>query len=462
MLLQRFSFKRWGIFALSASAAFGGVSLAQGVAPLEGNGHLGFAEVYDLALQNDATLRAARAQTAGVAERVAQAKAQLLPNVSLTANRYKNDISRTQANLFGQTSTTDESYYSQGQSLVLRQPLYRPALTWGVSQAQAQVNDAEALLARETQMLGVRVAEAYLQVLATQEREALLVGQAALIERQLDSASRRFQAGQGIRTDIDEAKARLDMVQAQQLEVAQTRQGALLQLQMMVQTSVQSVRSLAPNAPNAEIFDAKTALYWTERAEAQSPELASLRARVLAAKLDVERAKSGHKPTLDLIAQVSRSASENVTSPRSGYTNRQLGLQLTVPLYAGGGTQSFVRQALAEQNRQDELLESVRRDLQIKVQKEWRGVVEGQRRMVALARAVASTAQVVVSIRRSFEGGLRTALDVLNAEQQALQARIDLNEARLGYVVARFRLLALVGELGADTVTEADGWFLPV
>lgn len=423
---------------------------------------MGFAEAYELALLNDPTLRAARAQTAGITERVAQAKAQLRPNVSLSVNRYKNDLTRTQANILGQTSTTDESYFSEGQSLVLRQPLYRPALLTGLAQAQAQVADAEALLVRETQTLAVRVAEAYLQVLAAQEKRALLTGQAKLVERQLDAARKKFDAGQGIRTDIDEAAAKLDLLKVQYLEATQTREGALLQLKAIVQTAVSEVQPLVPDAIEAAAGRFDSLAYWLDRAETQSPELAALKARVEAASLEVQRAESGHKPTLDLIAQVSRSSNENVTSPQSGYTNRQVGLQLNVPLYAGGGVQSAVRQAIAEQMRQEEVLEAARRDLAVRVQKEWRGVLEGQRRVSALMLAVASTDRVVVSTRRSFEGGVRTALDVLNAEQQNLQAQIDLNEARLAYVVARIKLLALAGDLDFGEVAAVGKWFRPV
>ena len=180
-----------------------------------------------------------------------------------------------------------------------------------------------------------------------------------------------------------------------------------------------------------------------------------------AAGEDVSRAQSGHKPSLDAIVQLTKSRSENVTSPQSSYINRQVGLQLNVPLYSGGAVQSAVRQALAEQLRLEESLEAVRRDLGVRVQKEWRGVTEGIRRTQALVQAVTSAERVVVSVRRSFEGGVRTVLDVLNAEQQVQQARRDLAEARYLYVVSRLRLLSLAGELDTRQIAEAASWFGP-
>jgi outer membrane protein/protease secretion system outer membrane protein len=156
---------------------------------------------------------------------------------------------------------------------------------------------------------------------------------------------------------------------------------------------------------------------------------------------------------------ITRSASENVTSPKSSYTNKQIGVQFNMPLYAGGAVQSAIRQALAELNRQEESLEAVRRDLQVKVQKEWRGITEGQRRTEALTKLVASSDQVVTSVRRSFEGGVRTVLDVLNAEQQAQQARRDLAEARYGLVMSHLRLLALAGQLDETQMAATSAWF---
>lgn len=426
------------------------------------SGNFGLMRAYEAALLQDSTVRAARAQADGVAERLVQAEAQLRPNVSFNASRFHNDLSRTQPNLIGQMGTTQEGYFSYSQNLQLRQPLYRPALPLGVDQARAQIGDAQSVLEREVQNLGVRVVEAYLQVLLAQEKEALLKVQHQFVGQQLTAARKRFEGGQGIRTDIDEAQARLDMVQAQQLEASQSRQTALLQLQMLVQQPVNGVVPLVSGILHPAAFDAHTVQFWMEKAEVRSPELMALRARVQTASYEVQRAQSAHKPTLDAIVQISRSGSENVTSPQSGYVNRQIGLQLNLPLYAGGAVQSSVRQALAEQTRQEETLESVRRDLHVRVQKEWRGVTEGVLRIAAFERAVLSAQRVVVSVRRSFEGGIRTVLDVLNAEQQAQQAQRDLAEARLTYVASRLRLLALVGELDGESIKTADNWFATI
>ncbi|MEY4980090.1 MAG: hypothetical protein RLZZ352_2360 [Pseudomonadota bacterium] len=422
---------------------------------------LGLAQVYAHALAHDATLRATRAQADGVDERVAQARAQLKPRMSFNATRFYNDLDRTQPNLLGQPTATHEGYYSSSQSLQLRQPLYRPALSWGVDVALAQQAEAQAVLSRAVQNLGVEVAEAYLQVLLAQEEEQLLGQQIHMTQQQKQSAEKRLAAGQGIRTDIDEAQARMDGLAAQQLQARQARQTALLQIQSMTQQALEAVHPLQPQALDTAEFLVQTPADWMDKAQARSPELRALQARLDAARFEVQRAQTGHQPTLDALLQISRSVSDTVSSTQTTSINRQLGFQLEIPLYAGGAVQSAVRQALFEQTRTEELLEAGRRDLNIRIQREWRGVTESTARMHALTRAVASADLVVVSAKRSFETGFRTVLDVLNAEERAHQARRDLMEARLSYVTHRLRLLSLAGELDMSQIQQADRWFQP-
>lgn len=420
---------------------------------------LGLNEAYRAALVEDAGLQAARAHYDSVTERLTQALAQLRPNITFSVSRFHNDLTRNQANVLPQATSTNELYFSHSQTLQLRQSLYRPALNVAVDQARFQIEEAAATLNQEVQNLGVRVVEAYAQILLTQEREALLEMQLRTTTQQLDAARKRFKAGQGIRTDADETQARLDLLLSQQLEARQSRETALLQLQTLVQRPVRQVKPLTLNPFDYLDFDTRSAFVWREKALSQNPEIEAKRSRVAAARLEVERVKALHRPTLDAIAQITRSGNENASNPQTSYTNRQIGFQFNLPLYSGGGTQSAVRQALAEQNREEALLEASRRDVEIRVQKEWRGVTEASARIAAQERIVTSADQVTHAVRRSFDGGIRTILDVLNAEQQAQMARRDLGESRLNYVVARLRLAALIGELNSAQFVNADEWF---
>ena len=420
---------------------------------------LGLNEIYRAALEGDATLSAAGAQVRSSTEVVAQAKAQLGPNVSYNASYFRNDLDSENQPLFGPKQKGHDVYNSSGQTLQLRQPLYRPALLAGLDTAKAQLDDASQTFAGEVQNLTMRAVDGYLELLNAKERQQLIIVQMKFAERGLDSARKRFEGGQGIRTEIDEAQARVDMLAAQQVETDQAVLAARLALAEIIRMPVGEVLALDPaRVPMAPMAPPDVESWMTD-AIATSPVLASLQARVMVAQATVARIESGHKPTLDALLQVTKSGSENVTSPSSSYLNKQIGLQLVVPLYAGGAVQSQVRQALAEQSRAEDLLEAERRALKLRVHKEWRGMTDGARKVAALEQAVVSADRVTVSVSRSFEGGLRTVLEVLDAQERAQTARRDLLTARLQYVGSRLRLLSYTGKLDGDRMDEASQWF---
>lgn len=418
-------------------------------------------KAYEAAQQQDATLSAARAAAAAGRERLPQAKSQFYPNISANFSRNNNNLDTTTPNFLGQQQTTNNRYPSSNQTLSIRQPLYRPQLTAQYRQAQAQVDDAEATLAQEEQNLAVRVSGAYFEALLSHDQLDLVLAQRAAYTTQLDAARKGLEAGSGTRTDIDEAQARLDMNTAQEIEARQNITYTQQQLQTLVNQPVDQLAkldvarlALTPPEPN-RLAD------WIERAERSSPQLQSLRAQFDAARQDIDRAKAGHLPTLDAVAQWSRSQSESVTNTQSRYDNASYGLQLNVPLFAGGFVNSQVRQAIAGQERAEQALEAGRRDLGVRVHKEFRGVTEGVPRIKALEQALRSADQLVLSSQKSFQAGSRTVLDVLNAEQQRVSVLRDLAQARYMYLIAQIRLLALVGGADTEAVVAANSVLRP-
>ena len=196
---------------------------------------------------------------------------------------------------------------------------------------------------------------------------------------------------------------------------------------------------------------------WLAHAEARSPELRQLQARLESARLDVERASAGHLPTLDAVAQWSRSDSENVTSPSTRYLNRSIGVQLNVPLYAGGSVSAATREAVARETQAKELLEAARRDLALRVTTEYRNVTEGRLRVRALEQAERSADQLAQSSRKSMQAGVRTLVDVFNADQKKAQAQRDLARARYEMLVAYVRLQALAGSDEGAGIAAVNG-----
>jgi outer membrane protein/protease secretion system outer membrane protein len=411
-------------------------------------------QAFEAAKLQDATLLASRAGAAAGRERLPQARAQLMPNVSFSLTQNNNKLVSTAPDFTGVPKVTKSDYLSGNQTLSVRQPVFRSYLFAQFRQAKAQVIDSDAALEMDEQNLAVRVSGAYFDAVLTHEQLALVLAQRAAYTTQLDAARKIFAAGAGTRTDVDEAQARLDMTLAQEIEARQNMDYTLRQLQVMVNQPIDSLASLDVSKLQLLAPAPSRAEEWVERAEQNSPELRMLKARVDAAREDVNKAQSGHHPTLDAVAQWSRSDSENVTNVNSHHANTSIGFQLNIPLYAGGYVSSQVRQALASQDHAEQALEATRRDLAMRVQKEFRGMTENIPKVRALEQAVKSSEQMVLSSKKSFQAGSRTVLDVLNAEQQRMGVLRDLAQARYMYLISKIRLQALVGS--ADVTAVAD------
>ena len=408
---------------------------------------LALLQAWRVALVNDPTLRAAQAAAAVGRERVPQALAQLRPNLQVAINQIQNDSQREALDIFGKLRATREQYVSDSTTLSLRQALYRPQQMAQLRQARQVVKNAEAVLQRETQTLAVRVAGTYFDALLARDQLALVAAQKQFLETQLDAARKTFARGAGTRTDVDETRARLDMNRVLQLEALQQIDLTRRQLQALLNQPFGELAQLDPPrldlaGPQPPTLDA-----WLDAAAQASPDLLAQQALLDAAREEITRANAAHLPTLDLVAQVQDSRSENATSPQTGYLNTSFGLQLTVPLYGGGYQSSVQRQALADYERLSALLDAARQDLGVRVHKEFRGVTEGVARARALEVAVQSADVAVDSARKSLVAGLRTTLDVLNAEQLRMQTLRDLAQARYNLLMSTVRLHALTNRV---------------
>ena len=423
---------------------------------------LDFKQVYQAALEQDATIRASRAAADSGRERLPQARAGLLPQVSASAGRNFNSLDTTSPNILGELGTINDRYFSDNKSVQLRQPLVNMQRWLQFEQAKSMVAETEATLDRDLQNLVVRVAGAYFEYLMSDEQLELVLAQKKMYTSLVDAAKKGIAAGSGTRTDIDDAQARLDMASAQELEARQNQDQTRRQLEVLINQPVASVAKL--NVPALKLVGPVPASLdeWTSRAEKNSPEIKAMQARLEAARREVSKSQAGHLPTLDAVAQWSNSGSENITRINSRYENKSIGLQLNVPLFSGGYVNSTIRQAVAEQARAEETLEALRRDLGVRVHKEFRGVSEGVMRVRALEQAVRSADQMMKSTQMSFKAGSRTQLDVLNAQQQYTMALRDLAQARFVYLMSKVKLASLAGDDAVASVDDVNGSLLGV
>lgn len=412
-------------------------------------------QVYEAALLQDPTLAAARAAALAEGERVAMARAQFYPNLSASLSETRNDLTSTTP-LLGKETVSHSNYPSRAKSISLRQPLYRPLLLAQLDQAQAQVRDAQGVLSSEAQNLAVRVAGSYFEVLLAQDQLELLLTQQSTLTTQLDAARKMFASGSGIRTDVDEALARLDMNRAQELEARQHVSFTLQQLQALIDEPIGQIAPLDADRLQLQAPEPPQLQDWIERAYADNSQLRTLQARLESARFEIDKARTGHKPTVDAVAQWSDSESESVTNLNSRYRNNSFGVQMSVPLFAGGYVNAGVRQALANAERAEKTLEAARRDTALRVHQEFRAITENIAKLSALQQALQSADQMLISTQKSFQAGSRTLVDIANAQQQKMAVLRDLARVRYVYLIARIKLQSLVGAADLDAIGQVN------
>jgi TolC family type I secretion outer membrane protein len=419
---------------------------------------LNLAQSYQLALQQDAYYQASRAEAAANREAVPMAFAQLLPNLSGSLSRNKSDTNSTVPGFLGATVSNSYEYFSSSYALVLRQPIYRKYTFAQYQQAQSQVVSAEAALDKSLQDMLVRLSGAYFEALMAQDQLALVMAQKEAYGAQLQGSKRLFASGQGTRTDIDDAQARYDMVLAQELEANQNVGYTRRQLQVIINQPVENLALLNPTRMELVAPMPADPEEWILRGEEINADLRAMRANIESSRQEVEKAKAGHMPTVDLVAQRSRSNSANDNTIHQLYLTTMVGVQVNIPIFSGGYSNASVRQALANLDKYQQQYEAKRREIDMQIRKEFQNVAEGVFKVKALEQAERSSDQAVFSNQKGYQAGTRTQIDILNAQQQRMNVRRDLAQARYLYLMARVRLQGLVGSLNEEEINRINSW----
>jgi outer membrane protein/protease secretion system outer membrane protein len=434
------------------AALCAGLALAAGPA-----GAFDLMDAYRLALTADPNFQAARATAEAARELLPQARAELLPQISISANRSKNDTEQTSK---AYNLTREYEYTGKNDALSLRQPLFRLGSVARYYQASAQVDAAEATLEKDTQQLALRVSDAYFGALVAREKLDSILAQKDAYAGQLAAAERSLAAGFGTRTDIDDARARLDMAGAQEIEarhalgVAERTLAGIVNQRVKTETLARiDAGRLRLDNPNPAGLDA-----WLAQAEELNPELRAMRSNVEAAEREVDKGRAAHLPTLDLVASRRHSDSDSDTSIGTMYRTTSIGVQLNIPIYSGGYTNSALRQAHANLEKTRQQYEAGKRQLEVMVAKEFAGVEQGVARVRALEQALRSAEQALHSTRKGVQAGTRNNVDVLNALQQLANTRYELASARANYSSGRLKLKAAAGTLAEQDVAEINAW----
>ncbi len=407
-------------------------------------------DIYQLALANDPSLAAARSGNLASQEKLVQGHALFKPSVSLngSANYSNSDAKYSGAAIFPEVGW--QSFNTYTYSLNLNQPLYRKQNNAQLAQAQMQVTQADKSLQLAQQDLMLRSAQAYFDVLLAQDKIELIHAQKTAISRQLEQAQANFDAGNATITDVDEAKARFDLISAN--EIAAQNDLALKNY------AIQALTGQAPQPLASTLSEIKPILpevdlpAWEQVAQQNNLTLSIQQQQLAIATQEVEKQNAGHLPTLDAVASYSDNRADgSIYGFGSDVRAASVGVQLQIPIYQGGAISSRVREALANKQKAQDELEASLRKVVLEARQSYLNLASSAAQLAAYQQALASSQSQLDSTNLGYEVGVRTSVDVLNAQQQYYSAKRDLLQARYSYLINTLKLKA-----SASVLAESD------
>ena len=401
-------------------------------------------ELYRSAREYDASYQSARAQYEANLARAEQAKAGILPSAGFSAGVSRSNFENT-------NPVIDRSFTSQTAALSASQPLYRPGNWATYEQGKQQVVLSKAQLEAAEQELIVRTSQAYFDVLAAQDTLAFVRAQKAAVGEQLASAKRNFEVGTSTITDSREAQARFDLVTAQEIAAENDLRVKKIALDQLVgKTDAQPKGLLVPVAlPPLVPADVNN---WVRQSEDMHPTVRQAQANLEVAKLEIDKAEAGHKPTLDLTASYGvqrnpQGSATSLTTQNTRSNNATVGLALNLPLFAGFATQNRIRETLSLEEKARTDLEGAKRGVALSTRTAYFGVLSGQGQVKALEAAEASSQSALDANKLGYQVGVRINIDVLNAQSQLFQTKRDLAQARYNVLIGGLRLRQANGTL---------------
>jgi outer membrane protein len=412
-------------------------------------------QIYREAVANDPTLASARANWEATQEVVPQARAGLLPSVTLQGN--------ANGEHFYEKLHTDpalsvtQNFPLANYTVSASQPLFRKQNSVALDQAKQTVSQSDYVLASARQDLIVRVVQAYLDVLLARFNIELTESQKAAVSENLAQAKRNFEVGTATITDTNDAQAKYDQIVAQEISARNDLDNKIAALRAIIGRAPGELKrfggTFVPQLPTPNALDA-----WIDAAVRDNPQVRIAQANYDIAALEVDRQRAGHYPTVDLVASFNQAyagASPSVGGSFSNIANDSrtgvIGVQLNLPLYLGGSIESRVRQAVSNLERSRQDLEAARRSAQLSAQTAFSGVTSGVAQVNAFDQAVKSAQVSYESTRLGLEVGVRTNLDVLNQQQQVFQTRFNLAQSYYNFAINGLKLKQAVG-----TLTDAD------
>jgi len=415
-------------------------------------------DIYRLALRNDPIFEVARYTLKAAQEKYPQAVAGLLPTVNANGT---NNVTKALSQ-FSNSPVVLRDVHAWNWTLQLTQPLVRMQNVYAYDEAKVTVEQAQAQFNLAEQDMILRITEAYFGVLASREGISVAEAELSATEEQLELAKHGYEIGVAAITDVTEGKSRLDLARSHLVAARNELDAKNAELGKIVDEVPEQLVPLSasvfipPPEPNNQQA-------WIDLARESNPAVRAAQSGLLAAEATVSKTRAEHAPTLDLVASYGENYSSGSTTMPTDFASkgqtRQVGIQFTVPLFAGGGTSSRVAEAIANKYRAGAELEVARRQAATDARLAFAGVVNGLSQITALESAVESGQSMVDESHAGYKLGIYNNVKVLDAEQQFYTAKRDLVKARYDTLFQALKLKAATGSLKEEDLVNANAFF---
>lgn len=413
-------------------------------------------DVYHEALAKDPVLASALNANKAAQELIEQSKALYRPAVNFTADA---STSNTSIRYLDSNNPPGTSKFENLRAVVeARQPIYRKQNLVQIEQSKTQVSQADKQYHLSQQTLILRTTQAYFDVLLAQDQIDLIIAQKAAILSQLEQAKVTFEVGTATVTDVNEAQARYDLILAQEIAAINAYEIAKRAVEEITGNIPSKLATVKPDIQVTTLQ--QTMQDWLQAGRQNNLNIQIQQDALKLAEQEVERARAGHLPTLDGVASYAYSyanGSPSVFSAGNELKNATIGLQLEIPMYLGGAVSSRVRQAVFNKQKALDDVEIARRQTDLETQRAYFNLNSSIAQVKALDQALISSQSQLDSTKLGYEVGVRTSVDVLNAQQQLFSAKRDLLQARYNYLVNIIRLKAasgLVAEIDLQDINQ--------
>lgn len=385
------------------------------------------------------TLRAARAELRAVNEGVPQALANWRPDVAVTGSAGKGRIDSDS----GTTNSNQETITPLSATASVIQPLYRGGRTVaGTARAEETVRAQRSVLDSVEQSVLLRAATAYMDVWRDQSVVELNVSNERVIERQLEATRDRFEVGEVTRTDVAQAETRLAVATADRIAA----EGALKSSSAVYEEVIGSGPGVLQAPPPITGLPASLAAV-VEMSTSRNPDVLAADFAERAARHRVREVTGELYPTVELNASVSHS--EDTTRRDTETERAQILAEVTIPLYQQGAVSSRVREAKQVSNQRRIEIEETRRRTEQEGISAWEALQTARAQIRSLETGVRAAEIALEGVRQENAVGARTILDILDAEQELLNAQVNLVRSQRDNVVAGFQVLSAIGRLTA-------------